>query len=83
MSGPIAPRNRHTWERSDILTKAISGSRTSVENEHLRPPVQHNASPDGRPKTKTATISSARSSAFISEEFPSVSTVSRSLQYFS
>ncbi|GFX21996.1 hypothetical protein TNCV_2429031 [Trichonephila clavipes] len=34
-------------------------------------------------KAKTATISSARSSAFISDEFQSANTVSRSLQYFS
>ncbi|GFY12769.1 hypothetical protein TNCV_4284271 [Trichonephila clavipes] len=39
--------------------------------------------PRAKSKAKNTTISSARFSALISDEFPSVNTVSRSLQYFS
>ncbi|GFU86819.1 uncharacterized protein TNCV_1342641 [Trichonephila clavipes] len=49
-SGPMAPRNRRTWEEV-LLTIVIPDYRPSIENVELSSPVQHNASPDKNSRT--------------------------------
>ncbi|GFV75103.1 uncharacterized protein TNCV_3189561 [Trichonephila clavipes] len=74
MAGTCEPFNRSSVvvERKNFLI--------DLNLEKLLSPL---ATLIGRQSHKTATISSARPSAFISGEFPSVNTVSRSLQHFS